>query len=126
MLHDEALDYAWTDMASFLDLLERNGVALNLAQLVGHGTIRTGVKGGTPEQAADEEIAAMADQVRDALDGGAIGVSTGLGYAPGVFATTDELIGVNYVDVAVAPVLNTFNGRTNAELHLRDVRPAES
>jgi N-acyl-D-aspartate/D-glutamate deacylase len=94
MLHDQALDYAWTDMASFLDLLERNGIALNLAQLVGHGTIRTGVKGGAPEPAADDEIAAMADQVRDALDGGAIGFSTGLGYAPGVFADTEELIGV--------------------------------
>jgi N-acyl-D-aspartate/D-glutamate deacylase len=39
----EALDQAWTAMATFLDLLERSGVALNLAQLVGHGTIRIGV-----------------------------------------------------------------------------------
>lgn len=95
MLHDEALDYAWTDMASFLALLERNGIALNLAQLVGHGTIRTGVKGGSADAASADDIALMADQVRDALDGGAIGFSTGLGYAPGVFADTEELIGVS-------------------------------
>ena len=35
----------------------------------------------------------------------------------------DELAGVTHVDVAATPVLNTFNGRTNAELHLRDVKP---
>jgi N-acyl-D-amino-acid deacylase len=95
MLHDESLDYAWTGMASFLALLERQGIAVNLAQLAGHGTIRSGVKGGAPEAASPAEIAEMADHVRDALDGGAMGFSTGLGYAPGVFSNIEELIGVS-------------------------------
>ena len=95
MLHDQDLDYAWSDMASFLAGLERRGLALNVAQLVGHGTVRAAVKGSASGPATPGEVAAMADLVRVALDGGAIGLSTGLGYAPGVFADRDELLGVS-------------------------------
>ena len=94
MLHDHDLDYRWRGMGEFLGGLERQGVALNIAQLAGHGTIRAAVKGTSPEPAGPAEIAAMADLLRAALDEGAIGFSTGLGYAPGVFAGTEELVGV--------------------------------
>jgi N-acyl-D-amino-acid deacylase len=94
MLHDHDLDYRWSGMGEFLDLLERQGVALNVAQLVGHGTIRAAVKGFSSEPAGPADLAAMADLARAALDEGAIGLSTGLGYAPGVFADTEELIAV--------------------------------
>ena len=94
LLHDDALDYRWSSMAEYLSELESNGLALNNAQLVGHGTIRSAVKGYDFGPASDAEIASMADFTRAALDEGAIGLSTGLGYAPGVFADLDELIGV--------------------------------
>lgn len=94
MLHDRDLDYGWSDMASYLDALARRGLSLNVAQLVGHGTVRAAVKGSATGPATPEEVARMADLVREALDQGAIGVSTGLGYAPGVFADTEELVGV--------------------------------
>ena len=94
MLHDHDLDYGWSGMGSFLAALERRGLALNVAQLVGHGTVRAAVKGAEPGPATPGEVAAMADLVRGALDEGAIGLSTGLGYAPGVFADLDELLGV--------------------------------
>src|SRR5437667_300280 len=94
MLHDHDLDYGWSGMGSFLAALERRGLTLNVAQLVGHGTVRAAVKGAEPGPATPGEVAAMADLVRGALDEGAIGLSTGLGYAPGVFAGLDELLGV--------------------------------
>ncbi len=94
MLHDRDLDYCWTGMGDFLATIERQGLALNLAQLVGHGTLRAAVKRMTSSAATPDEVAAMADLVRAALDEGAIGLSTGLGYAPGVFADTDELLGI--------------------------------
>jgi N-acyl-D-amino-acid deacylase len=94
MLHDHDLDYGWQGVGGFLSTLERQGLALNLAQLVGHGTLRAAVKGVDPTPATAEQIAAMADLTRAALDEGAIGLSTGLGYAPGVFADTNELLGV--------------------------------
>jgi N-acyl-D-amino-acid deacylase len=94
MLHDRELDYAWAGMGEFLAALEQRGLALNIAQLVGHGTLRAAVKGTAAAPANPDEVAAMADLARAALDEGAIGLSTGLGYAPGVFADTDELIGI--------------------------------
>jgi N-acyl-D-aspartate/D-glutamate deacylase len=94
MLHDHDLTYAWEGIGGFLDTLERQGLALNVAQLVGHGTIRAAVKGLDPGPATPDETAAMADLVRAALDEGAIGLSTGLGYAPGVFADEAELLAV--------------------------------
>ncbi len=94
MLHDHDLDYTWQSTGDFLAALERQGLALNLAQLVGHGTLRAAVKGFDPSPARPEQVAAMADLARAALDEGAIGLSTGLGYAPGVFADTNELLGV--------------------------------
>lgn len=94
MLHDRDLDYRWSGMDSFLTTLEQQGLALNLAQLVGHGTLRAAVKQSQPTPATPDEIAQMADLARAALDEGAIGLSTGLGYAPGVFAEVDELVGI--------------------------------
>jgi N-acyl-D-aspartate/D-glutamate deacylase len=94
MLHDHDLTYTWEGVGGFLATLERQGLALNVAQLVGHGTIRAAVKGLDPAPATPDETAAMADLVRAALDEGAIGLSTGLGYAPGVFADEQELLGV--------------------------------
>ncbi len=92
MLHDDELDYDWSTMGSFLDALSARGVALNVAQLVGHGSIRVAAMGGRPDPATEAETQIMTDMVRQALDEGAAGFSTGLGYAPGVFASTEELI----------------------------------
>src|SRR5207244_6304020 len=68
MLHDHDLDSGWSGMGSFLTALERRGLALNVAQLVGHGTVRAAVKGAEPGPATPDEVAAMADLVRAALD----------------------------------------------------------
>jgi N-acyl-D-aspartate/D-glutamate deacylase len=94
MLHDRDLDYRWSGMSDFFAGLEQRGLALNLAQLVGHGTLRAAVKQLDDAPATRQEAAAMADLLRAALDEGAIGLSTGLGYAPGVFADTRELVDI--------------------------------
>lgn len=94
MLHDHDLDYGWSSMGSFLETLEKRGVALNIAQLIGHGTVRVAAMGNSQAPANAEQIATMADLIRAGLDEGAIGFSTGLGYAPGVYADTDELVGI--------------------------------
>ncbi len=94
LLHDETLDYRWRDMGEFLSHLECQGLALNCAQLVGHGSLRAAVKGIDSSPADEQELAAMSDLARQALDQGAIGISTGLGYAPGIFADQRELIAV--------------------------------
>jgi len=65
---------------------------LNVAELVGHGAVRSGVTGHlNPEEPTGSELAEMERHTREALDAGCVGVSTGLGYPPGIFAKPAEL-----------------------------------
>ncbi len=89
---DDAIDLRWKTMDGFLTALEGDGVALNIAQLVGHGAVRAAVRGHLDPTPPDAEaLAAMERYTRAALEEGAIGSSTGLGYPPGIFAGHDEL-----------------------------------
>ncbi|MEO6027741.1 MAG: amidohydrolase family protein [Candidatus Binatia bacterium] len=92
LIVDEAIELRWESMGEFLDGLDRGGVSLNVAQLVGHGTVRAAVTGPlNPAPPTSDELAAMERLVRDALAVGCVGVSTGLGYPPGIFAAEEEL-----------------------------------
>jgi N-acyl-D-aspartate/D-glutamate deacylase len=89
---DEALDLRWETMGQFLDWLEQTGLALNVAQLVGHGVVRAAVTGPLNMDVPDgDELSRMERLTRQALDDGCIGISTGLGYPPGIFAEEPEL-----------------------------------
>jgi N-acyl-D-amino-acid deacylase len=92
LIADDPIDLRWETMGEFLDAIEQGGVAINVAQLVGHGTVRAAVSGHLNSDAPTPgELAAMERLCRQALDDGCIGVSTGLGYPPGIFASEDEL-----------------------------------
>lgn len=70
---------------------------LNAAYLVPHGTVRMHVMGMENRKATDIEIESMRDLVRDGLEAGAFGMSSGLTYAPGMYADDDELVRLNEV-----------------------------
>jgi N-acyl-D-amino-acid deacylase len=76
-------------------MILENGVALNIVHLVGHGTVRDAVMGRTDRAPTDDEIKAMNREIDDAFEQGVFGMSTGLIYPPGCYATTDELIAVS-------------------------------
>ena len=82
------------DIGGFLAQLERTGAAVNLATMVGQGTVRDYVIGDTDRPATPDEIRQMQDLVRAALAAGACGLSSGLEYVPGAFASLDELVAV--------------------------------
>ncbi len=86
------LEQDWKDAAGFFRRLEKNGTAVNYASLVGHGTVRAGVVGYNDRAATGAELDAMKKLVAAAMDQGAVGISTGLEYSPGSFASTGELI----------------------------------
>ncbi|MBI5115320.1 amidohydrolase family protein [Candidatus Poribacteria bacterium] len=90
----EGLSWKWSSMAEFLGHLEAVRPSVNVAQLVGHGTIRLNVMGYRSGRASSDDLHAMRNHVRQALEEGAVGVSFGLGYVPGVWSDTDELIEV--------------------------------
>jgi len=91
-MRDDALGYRWRSMAEFVESLEHGGLLLNAAFLVGHGTLRYAAMGGSSRAPTAEEMQAMADLTRSAVRQGALGLSAGLAYAPGVFAHNDELL----------------------------------
>ena len=85
------LDPAWTTFADYLDEVEQQPMGPNVALLVGHGTVRWAAMGPDGRAPTPDELAAMGRYVEEALDAGAIGLSSGLIYAPGVHAAPDEV-----------------------------------
>ena len=85
------LDPGWTTFGDYLDEVERQPMGPNVALLVGHGTIRWAAMGPDGRAPTPAELGAMVRYVDEALDAGAIGVSSGLIYAPGVHAAPDEV-----------------------------------
>jgi N-acyl-D-amino-acid deacylase len=80
-------------LRAFFDELQAKPAALNFASFVGHGTVRRRVMGDDYKRPArPEEIAAMARIVEEEMRAGALGLSSGLEYDPGFYATTQELI----------------------------------
>ena len=80
-------------LAPWFATLERNPVAVNVASYVGHGTLRTSVLGGDFRRAAtDGEVVRMRARLREDLAAGALGLSSGLEYDPGIYSTTSELV----------------------------------
>lgn len=86
--------YHFPSFKSYVKQLEDNPAATNAALLVGHTTLRVATMKDLDAPASAAEIAAMQNLVREALDAGAIGVSTGLYYEPARAAPTEEVIEV--------------------------------
>ncbi len=73
--------------------IERKKVSINFATLIGHNTVRHIAMGGDFDRPpTSEELAKMKSLVEQAMQDGAVGLSTGLIYLPGVFAKTDEIV----------------------------------
>jgi N-acyl-D-aspartate/D-glutamate deacylase len=85
------LEAPWTSFAQYLEAVDAQPLGLNVAVLVGHGTIRSAVLGPDDRPPSDAELAAMVAHAEEALDAGAAGVSTGLIYAPGIHARPAEI-----------------------------------
>lgn len=100
-----------TDMARQRAALLRDGLGVNVAQLVPHGSVRREVIGMDDRAAGPAELERMRGIVRRGMEEGAFGLSSGLYYAPGSYAPLDEVIELGKV---VAP----FGGAYQS--HIRD------
>ena len=89
---DFDVEIDFRDIGGFLDRIDRERPAVNVASMIGHGAVRGYVVGGTDRPATEAELGRMRALVREALGQGAVGLSTGLEYTPGSFATRDELV----------------------------------
>lgn len=105
----------WHSLGDLLDLFEAQGLGCNVASLVGHGAIRIAVMGFDDREPSASELVDMCALTEVAMQEGAFGLSSGLAYAPGMFASTEEI-------VAMARVAATFGGLYTT--HIRSDGPS--
>jgi dihydroorotase/N-acyl-D-amino-acid deacylase len=82
----------WRTLDEYFARLERQGSAINLGTYVGATQVRQAVLGDEDRAPTEEELARMKELVAQAMDQGALGLSTALVYAPAIYAKTDEII----------------------------------
>lgn len=87
----DAADYRYRRFADYFAALAREPAAVNAACLVGHSTLRVGTMTSLDRPADPPEIARMRELLQEALNAGAIGLSTGLAYAPAENAPPSEI-----------------------------------
>lgn len=92
-----------TNVGEFLGRYSKTPLAVNLATLIAHGSVRRDVLGTQNRAPSPEELAKMEAIVEKAMKEGAVGLSTGLIYVPGTYAKTDEV-------VSLARVAKKYNG----------------
>ncbi len=102
---------SYQNLAQAFAKLEKLGLGLNVASLIGHNTVRREVIGNANRQATARELARMQQLVEKGMRDGAIGFSTGLIYIPGTYANSEEII-------ALAKVAGRYGGVYAT--HLRD------
>ncbi len=91
------LDYCWETMGEYLEILESQGIAINVVPLIGQGTIRKSVMNYDQRQATPGELEQMCQLVAECMEAGAFGITTGLIYPPSCYADTEELVELSKV-----------------------------
>ncbi|HEY8461002.1 MAG TPA: D-aminoacylase [Blastocatellia bacterium] len=87
----EPVEWKWRTVGEYLDRIESNGLAMNVATLAPHGPVRISAMGlakGPPSKSQTKKMRAMVER---AMKDGALGLSTGLIYPPGMYSDTNEL-----------------------------------
>ncbi|MEW6215411.1 MAG: D-aminoacylase, partial [Nitrospirota bacterium] len=87
----------WSTFKEYFEVLEKRRIAVNFATLVGHGNIRASVTGYENRKLTASDKGEMRAHLRKSMHEGAIGLSTGLIYPPGVYSETEELIELSKV-----------------------------
>lgn len=89
------IDFDWRTVGEYLDRLDRNfggqGIAVNAAYLVPQGTVRMYAMGWEDRTPTEAELTRMKQLVAEGLEQGAVGMSSGLTYTPGMYANDSEL-----------------------------------
>lgn len=104
------IEIDWRDLAGYFQRLEKSGIITNVASMVGQGSLREYVVGEDNRPATLEEIEKMKTLARAAFQQGAYGISSGLEYTPGSFASTEEII----------EVCKAMDGRGIYSTHMRN------
>ena len=86
------LELTWETLGDYFRVLEAGGISGNIASYVGLGQVRSCVMGKENRKPSEEEMEKMKQLVREAMEDGAMGLSSGLLYVPDMYFTTEEII----------------------------------
>ncbi len=100
---DIVFDISWTTLGEYLEFLTVKGVSPNIASFVGNATLRQYTMGYENREPTVEEMSIMKSLLREAMEEGAVGLSSALIYVPSGHAQTDELI-------ELASVVSEYDG----------------
>ena len=113
------LKLTWKTLGEYFSILEGSGISLNIASYVGLGQVRQCVIGEENRAPTDEEMKEMKRLVREAMEEGAIGLSSGLLYIPDMFFSTEEII-------ELAKVVSEYGGIYATHIRSEDETLLES
>jgi N-acyl-D-amino-acid deacylase len=85
-------DINWTTLGEYLEYLEEKGISTNIASFVGNGTLREYVMNYETRPPNETELKKMKELAKEAMEEGAVGLSTSLIYVPSGHAKTEEII----------------------------------
>ena len=116
---DIKYEIPWNTLGEYLQYLENKGVSTNIASFVGNGTLREYVIGLEDRKATQSEISEMKELVKQAMEEGAVGISSSLLYAPSGYSDTEELIqlsqvAADYNGMYISHIRNEGSGLLNA------------
>ena len=136
--HDDFLDFVelnsgldgspplpgrWSTVAEYLSMFD-DKVAVNIAYVIGNSPIRICAMGWDEKPATDADLANMRSMMREGLEEGAFGLSTGLDYPPGSYADTDELVSLAEEAARLGGIYHTHLRNTLGDRFLDPVKEA--
>ena len=104
-------DIEWNSLGEYLEFLENKGVSTNIASFVGNGTLREYVMNYENRVPTEDELNKMKELTKEAMEEGAMGLSTSLIYVPSGHASTEEII-------ELTKIVSQYNGMYIS--HIRD------
>lgn len=118
-----ALTPTWTDFDGYATALETEGLAINVAALAGHGTLRVAAMGVDQRPATADELTRMQLDLAESIEQGAFGMSTGLTHVPSAYGPFDEVAALATV-LADKGALYATHSRSSGENKLGSVEEA--
>ena len=85
-------DINWNTLGEYLEMLENKGISTNIASFIGNATVRENVLGLDSRKPTPEELEKMKELVKQAMEEGAVGISSSLLYVPSIYSDTKELV----------------------------------
>ncbi len=103
----EEVNWDWRSYSDYISKLESQGISINVAPLIGHGTLRINVMEFEAREPTKDELDEMKALLEESMKAGAFGISTGLIYTPGCYAKTEEIIELTKVSAKYGGIYAT-------------------